>query len=704
MARFSSSKASFVALMSALLMSTGSVAQPTVPAAPQTHCLLLPLDPAERAAQAALVVEGEVLSQRSFWDENHRRIYTANIIRVYKLLKGTLPPDNDIMVLTEGGTVGFDRQTLTNTLDLQVGSQGLLFLTPKSFPGLPAALAAGSWAAYASQQGLVRYDLTTGTAAEPFRTYPHIDAAFYRALLPGLSLPLQDVRPNIALAEAQSRQAAKTRDINAVVITGLSPTTITAGTGAVLTINGASFGAAPGSVAFRNADDGGATFTPVLSADIVTWSDTQIQVRVPSYSAEGHPAGSGVVRVVTAAQEQSVSVAQVNIVFAQTNVQETNTKEVSPTDHINQNGTGGYTFRFDLALAQNASAAAAFQRALAQWRCQTTVNWEVGPPRPGRGVGVDGVNAIEFDQGAELPVRILGRTSSSYKGCRTSTGEVVFWVSEIDMQFDDGIAWQFGPALAAAGQFDFESVVVHELGHAQQLTHLIQPGAVMHYAVASGQNQRQLNAARDVAGGRTVLLTRSFVANACEPAPMQPAPLVAPLQAQATPNKTVTLSWTTRDECNVQSYVLERSADGQTWQTVAQVPAASPASTYTRIDTQPLSDLSYYRLRVVLASDGASLPAPAVLVQAEADEFSVFPNPVRGATVQLLYKASGPGDVVVRLYDAIGRYRFGQRLTATQAGLNKLILPLPNGLRAGWYAMRWEGNGRKGVVPLLKID
>ena len=41
---------------------------------PAGHCLLLPLAPAERARQAKLVVEGEVLDARSFWDNSHHRI------------------------------------------------------------------------------------------------------------------------------------------------------------------------------------------------------------------------------------------------------------------------------------------------------------------------------------------------------------------------------------------------------------------------------------------------------------------------------------------------------------------------------------------------------------------------------------------------------------------------------------------------------
>ncbi|GAA4378797.1 hypothetical protein GCM10023186_15670 [Hymenobacter koreensis] len=685
----------------------GALAQQPAPVAERTSCLLLPLDVAERAARVPLVVEGEVVAQTSFWDQERRRIYTANTVRAYKLLKGNLPGgSSELTIITEGGTVGYERHELTNTLELQIGTQGVLFLESAPFPNLPATMA-GSWAAYASQQGFVRYSLADLSAAEPFRTYAQIDAAFYRQLLPGVTQAPRELAPNAALAAAQARKATAGRGVNVVLIATLSPTTLSAGTGAVLTIRGSGFGPTTGSVAFRNADDGGATFTPVLGTDILSWSDTQIQVRVPSYSAEQKPAGTGNVRVTTSDGQQGQSPTPVTIVFAQSNVQETNTKEVVPTDHFNQNGNGGYSFRYDPGFAQNAPAAQSFQRALAQWRCQTTINWEVGATRTSRGVSADNVNAVEFDQGSELPARVLGRTTSYYSGCRSTTGQLLFWVREIDMQFDDGINWQFGPAPATGGQFDFETVAVHELGHGHQLSHIIRPGAVMHFAVANGQNQRTLNRDSDINGGRTILRTRSFVADACGPAPMQPAPLVGALQSVVNEGAGVRLTWVTRDECNVQSFVLERSADNQTWQTVAQVPATPPAATYSRFDSQPLPGLSYYRLRVVLATDGESLAAPSVPVRAQggsARAFQVFPNPTAGATVQLEYVATAPGDLVVRFYDAVGRYRGGQRLQVQQVGLNQLSITLPANLRAGWYALRWEGPDQKGTLPIIKLE
>lgn len=668
-----------------------------------THCLLLPLDGARRAQVAALVVEAEVVAQQSFWDAAHRHIYTANTLRVYKLLKGQWPAGTPLTVVTEGGTVGLAAETLTNTLALHAGEQGLLFLTPAAFPDVarPAA-----WTAYASLQGFVRYDLSTASAAEPFRRYALVDDAFYREQTALTGQPLRELAPNPALTAARARRLSPppaARGVDVPLISSLSPRNIAAGIDSVLTIQGTGFGSAPGSVEFRDADDGGATFTRALARDIVSWSDSRILVRVPSYSDEGHPAGSGPVRVITADQLATTSLSTLTVRYAASNVQESTAGTIAPTVLFNQNGQGGYSFRPDPGFAQNAAALAAFGRALSSWRCQTAVNWGLAGARSSRGIASDDVSALEFDQAGELPANILGRTTSYYLGCRDATGQLRFWTKEIDMQFDDGINWQFGPAAPAPAQFDFETVVLHELGHAQQLGHVIAPGvAVMHYAIARQQVNRQLNFGRDVLGGYSVQL-RSVAPPICGPAPELPAPLTAPLTALATDGR-VALSWPSSTECNVQAFAVERSPNGQSWTRLTQLPATG-AGTYSYTDAQPPGGLVYYRLQVLLGNQLA-LPTPPAAVRpgGGGPVFALFPNPATGPVIGLEYNAPAASTgLVVRVYDAVGRYYGGQRLTVPQAGINTLSLALPE-LRAGWYLLRWNDGVQQGAVPFVRVE
>lgn len=683
-------------LLPALPLVAQTVAPP--PTAPATHCLLVPLDPALRVARAPRIVEAAVISSQGLRAANGR-LYTRHQLRVFRQLKG--PADSVLTVFTEGGTVGLRREVLTNTLQLVRGEQGLFFLEPAIIPGETG------WQVYGSEQGFIRYNLADLTAAEPFRRYRSVDAAV--EALTAAAPPFRELQPNPALAAARFRlsQPPAARP-QVALVSGLAPLRLSAGTGAVLAISGSGFGPSrgTGTVEFRNADDGGGTFTRINDDDYLSWTDAQIQVRVPALSATGNPAGTGPVRVTPAGPGQLpvLSPQTVVIEFAATNVRDTNTGQRAVPAHRNLNGTGGLTFRFEPGFAANPAAAAAWQRALSSWRCQTGINWELGPPRTKTGVADDDENSVGFDTDGQLPAGVLGRTTSYYQGCYRPDGTVAFFVKEVDTQFDDAAAWQFGPAAPVGPQLDFESVALHELGHAQQLSHLILPSAVMHFAIARGQRSRTLALASDVAGGRYVLRTRSFRPEVCGPAAMLPAPLAG---QEATPGPAgVRVEWSTRDECYLSGFALERAALDTTagWQVVAQLPASVQGGQYRFLDPAPLPGLSYYRLQM-RRPDGSLDAARALLASSDAAALAglvVFPNPFQrsGPALRLQYGAgSTAGSLTVRIYDTVGRYLGGRRLDYTP-GLNLLSYVLPS-LKSGLYLLRWtDSNGPKGTTRL----
>ncbi|TYZ09282.1 matrixin family metalloprotease [Hymenobacter lutimineralis] len=664
-----------------------------------TQCLLLPLDPVRRADRSGLIVEGEVLDARGFWDANHQRIYTAHRLRIYKVWKGA--PGATVTVITEGGTVGLDRQDLTNTLRLTPHEQGVFFLTKANFTGVEQA---GVWTPYGSQQGFIRYALSEGTAAEPFRKYGRITPAFYAAVEEAadghVSREVQPNQPLTAALQVLSRRLARRQ---LALISDLGPLSITAGTGEILTINGTGFGSSRGTgyVAFRNADDGGATEVKPQDSDYVSWSDAQIRVRVPTYGLEGKTAGSGPVRVVTAAQEEATSAAPITVVYAVSTVQTNGTNEIVRPNHINTNNRGGYTFQPAANFTSRAGAPEAFQRSLTTWRCQTGVNWELGAERTGTVAADDNANGLGFDSGSQLPDRVLGRTTSYYQGCRRADGTVVFTVKEIDMVFDGEQRWQFGPDQPTAGQYDFESVVVHELGHAQQLSHLILPGAVMHYAIGARQVSRELNPASEIAGGRFVLKTRSFRALGCGARPMLPAPLVTVAPKTITAGQ-VSIEWTTTAECFVQEFIVERSQDTSSWTTLDRVPAGG--ASYRLLDEQAPEGRLYYRLGLVRPTGEIDYTGPQLVTDGSLalNKLELFPNPVRyGTPAQVQFLTDTDAILVLRLYDSVGR-EVGQQVAALQAGYNVVVLQLPAGLRSGWYMVRWnDQSGHRGAVPFV---
>ena len=124
---------------------------------------------------------------------------------------------------------------------------------------------------------------------------------------------------------------------------------------------------------------------------------------------------------------------------------------------------------------------------------------------------------IGFAPASTVGQGVLARTVSRYEGCSTGQ-DTLFWVTEFDMEINSNIAWQYGPGEPDERQFDFETVMLHELGHAQQLSHVILPRAVMHYAIELRALVRDLSTA-DIAGGNLVV-ANSTGPNMCAKPPM----------------------------------------------------------------------------------------------------------------------------------------------------------------------------------------
>ncbi|HEV2829765.1 MAG TPA: DUF4214 domain-containing protein [Pyrinomonadaceae bacterium] len=524
------------------------------------YCMLSPLSLQERTAASALIVEGEVVSQESFWDAPHYNIYTRNLINVYKVFKGNVS-STQIEIVTEGGTVGLQKQVTTPALALANGEMGVFFCEPSAIIDPLKQTSAQSFVAYGSVQGFIHYNLAEGTASEPFRIYSGIESELYDSIIDLTRSAPREVAANLKLA---GRATSESNLAPTVVptLSSFSPTTITAGTDQVLTIVGTGFGATQGTgfVEFNNADNGGATLVKPLATDYVSWTDIEIKVQVPTRTiGAAGTAGTGTIKVTNSDPASVTSAGTLTIEYAYSNVGDTGTSGVSPQvsqmpDHVNANGSGGYTFTMDTGEFTPTTADDAFLRAMNTWTCASGINWTTTTGAIDT-IAKDGTNAVRFDDGAELPAGVLGRATSWYDGCAITAGYFTWQVSEIDVAFNDATTWQFGPAAPGAGQVDFESVALHELGHGHQLGHVISAGAVMHFSIGAGDNRRVLSGA-DQAAGRYIQ-SRSVVANICGTGPMISAtgtgcaPTAAPaiLSGQITtadgrgvPGVTVTLS------------------------------------------------------------------------------------------------------------------------------------------------------------------
>lgn len=483
--------------------------------AAHAQCTVIRIPLAQKASASNDIFEGKVISKYSYWNAAHNMIYTVNTLEVYKVFKGNLTASR-IGIITEGGTVGLNRIQVEPSLELGIGDEGLFTCVPANQLHIPAQTRNMEYyEVYASVQGFVKY-AKDGSASDGFDRFADIQADVYNVVAaPG---PNQYREIQVREVPQQNRNQGPQQIMAGPDVQGFSPTTLTAGTDQILTIDGEFFGATQGAgyVEFPNADDGGMTMIQPLATDYIFWDDFQIKVRVP------HNAGTGFFNVEqggtgTSPSELTISYAHLNVEFDPGPGMES-----YGTDHVNDNGSGGYTWRMNTGFDADAAAKASFLRAFDTWRCNTSVNWTIGATTSINDAVSDGTNIICYDNTSPLSAGVLGVCYSYWSGC-ASGPNIVWYVSELDIIFDEGsniapLTWEFGPAAPSGSEYDFETVAVHELGHGHQLGHVIAPGAIMHYAIANGTSNRSLGV-DDEAGGDFVQ-SKSVVANLCGPGAM----------------------------------------------------------------------------------------------------------------------------------------------------------------------------------------
>ena len=118
----------------------------------------------------------------------------------------------------------------------------------------------------------------------------------------------------------------------------------------------------------------------------------------------------------------------------------------------------------------------------------------------------------------------------------------------------------------------------------------------------------------------------------------------------ATLNKQkVDLNWTTETEINNDYFVVERSADNESFSAIGQVDGfgnSSQRHIYSYVDLKPLKGISYYRLKQTDYDGHVEYLPTAVVNNIARKELTVYPNPAPAAKIQVSY-----GDDQLKYYD-----------------------------------------------------
>jgi hypothetical protein len=457
------------------------------------QCLLVPIDLSTRVSSSDLIVEASLVKQESFRHNTDQHIYTANYLKIYKIFKGELQ-DDQVVLISPGGFIDGSGEDVQPSIQLSENMTGIFFLYTSN---ITADESLANYRPLSGPQACIYYDMSTATGSDVFTRYGSIENDIYSAI--------ESYAGYKAVEMEKLTLTPLSQDKSSTVITDISPMNVAAGINDEIIIKGKDFGSQRGSgvVSFSNASTGLQWVEPV-SPQYRLWTDTMIVVRVP------HNAGTGAIKVTTL-QGTGITTGP-NIRFAHLNFYNFS-KALAPL-HKDNDGKGGFVWTMSTAFNNNTAAKNAVLRALASWSDVTCINWSNGPPSSTNQDKEDKVNNIRFSASGELEMGVLGITRNYWKICQSNTG----YTNEIDLSYDPDINWNFGPQAPSFNQHDFESVVVHELGHAHQLGHVNNNGDFMYATLGKGQSKRDL-IDTDIEAG-LYIMKNSVVAGPCGPPPM----------------------------------------------------------------------------------------------------------------------------------------------------------------------------------------
>jgi PKD repeat protein len=444
------------------------------------------------------IIEGKIIKQESFWNPDQTMILTRHTLEVYKVFKGSTNLQSTITFTTMGGKVGKDIITATSHhFPINYGNSGLFLFNQI---GTTYQLIT---------DGFIYYDVLNEKASSKNNHFNNVQNEIYTQL----SMPTLVKEESLFLPSTSNQ---RTNDIISI-----APTSITAGTQSILTINGSGFGTElnqQSNIYFSYAPTGGQNDYPVLQfgfiglfglSEIVEWTDTRIKVRVPSV------AGTGKVTVTSSSGERFVSSQTLTIPYSveatplywysfdgQTPFEQEATKNYLS----NYNGAGGYTLFVDPSFFGNTQQMSALKSALNKWRCATGFNVKVSANQAPIPYGSSGKTSISTFDGNEFGDAITRSFSfSNVEVCNTGT-ELVPFVKEFQIFLNTAINWSYS-GTPAANQVDFESEILKSLGIGHQLGYVNNTNDVMFNFLQTGQQKRTLSPTNLEAGNLMINYT-----------------------------------------------------------------------------------------------------------------------------------------------------------------------------------------------------
>jgi predicted extracellular nuclease len=147
-------------------------------------------------------------------------------------------------------------------------------------------------------------------------------------------------------------------------------------------------------------------------------------------------------------------------------------------------------------------------------------------------------------------------------------------------------------------------------------------------------------------------------------------------------NTSSKISWTTSQEINSRQFIVERSANGSVWQTVAIVPAAGNSNSpidYSIIDATPAKGINLYRLKSIDLDAKFEYSAIRRINFDNKYTFSIYPNPASDV-IQVIVDNASVLNATLQILNTQSQVLISKQLNATNQPVQVNVSSLASGL------------------------
>lgn len=389
--------------------------------------LMLKLSLEELASGADSIIVGQVVHRKSHWNRNQTDIFTQVVISIDERLKGNVNSGR-IFVSVPGGKVGDTTVEVTDVPDFSLGEKVVIFIRPLTDKQV-------------AEDGLGN----AGDDAAWFQIHGGFQGRFLVQDGKVGNLPLLKFKERIAKALAGEIQSFPEFEnmLNSEsassfqTITGITPSSASAGTDSLITISGSNLGALQGTPFFyyKNNEYYG------CQSCVSSWSDLNVVLNVPVFKASNGysaSAGSGPVYLTTPGGDKSNSF-PFTVTFSYGG---SKWAGASPVVEFKVNPNG------DDAILK------AVQGAADTWNAvpNKSFSFKYAGATAAIKTATNKINEIVW---ADLQYGVIGQTSFR------STGGVI---TECDIAFNTKFKWSTDNA-TPDNAMDVHTVALHEMGH-----------------------------------------------------------------------------------------------------------------------------------------------------------------------------------------------------------------------------------------------